>query len=310
MKTASLSLLTLAALSLTISSPPGSVVNLCTAGEPSRNNPSSPAIQSANRAAAIPGWYSDFEEARQEAQRTNHPMLLHFYADWCFPCKRMEKDVLSRPAVVQVLSSKLILVKVNVDQHPELAKRFNVSQFPSDVVVDPQGRRILSSTGYQEADKYVSFVRHAEEQYVGAPVAAPQSVPAEATPGEAEDIMIALDGYCPVTLSKTRAWEKGTREFAAEHRGQMYYLTSAEHKTDFEADPSKYVPRLLGCDPVVLRDTDLAVPGSIRFGAYYDEELYLFSSQDNRTAFKSEPERYTRTRVVRHADEIDHSVLR
>jgi YHS domain-containing protein/thioredoxin-related protein len=269
-------------------------------------------------AAEIPGWHTDFETARKTAQQQNRPMLLHFYADWCFPCKRMEKDVLSRPAVVQVLSSNLVLVKINVDRSPDLAKRFGVNQFPSDVIIDPTGDRILSSTGYQEADKYVAFARHGQRQYSKDVDAMMTSTPrgkieAEqpaADESETEPSMIALDGYCPVSLAATRKWVKGDARFASEHRGQLYYLSSAEQKSAFDADPRKFVPQLLGCDPVILRDTDLAVPGSIRFGAYYDDELYLFASQENRTAFKSEPQRYTRTRVVRHADEIDHSVLR
>lgn len=267
-------------------------------------------------AADISGWYTDFEAARQSAQQQNRPMLLHFYADWCFPCKRMEKDVLSRPAVVQVLSSNIVLVKINVDRSPDLAKRFGVNQFPSDVIVDPTGERILSSTGYQAADKYVAFARHGQRQFSDQIAATMTSTPSKPTDAatektpEQEEPMVAMDGYCPVTLAATREWVKGDSEFSAEHRGQIYYLASAEQKSEFVADPQKFVPRLLGCDPVILRDTDLAVPGSIRFGAYYDDELYLFASQENRTAFKSEPQRYTRTRVVRNADEIDHTVFR
>jgi YHS domain-containing protein/thioredoxin-related protein len=269
-------------------------------------------------AAEIPGWHTDFETARKTAQQQNRPMLLHFYADWCFPCKRMEKDVLSRPAVVQVLSSNLVLVKIDVDRSPDLAKRFGVNQFPSDVIVDPTGERILSSTGYQEADKYVAFARHGQRQF-GDQIAATmtsttrgknESQQTPADEADSEPAMVALDGYCPVSLAATREWVKGDARFSSEHRGQLYYLSSAEQKSAFESDPRKYVPQLLGCDPVILRDTDLAVPGSIRFGAYYDDELFLFASQENRTAFKSEPHRYTRTRVVRHADEIDHTVFR
>jgi thioredoxin-related protein/YHS domain-containing protein len=270
--------------------------------------------------AEVPGWHTDFEIARRTAQQQNQPMLLHFYADWCFPCKRMEKDVLSRPAVVQVLSAHLVLVKVNVDQFPDLAKRFGINQFPSDVIVDPTGERILTSTGFQEADKYVAFARLGQRQYSdqiaatltsttieGAESEATQQKPAAA---EAPSPMIALDGYCPVTLSATREWVKGDSAITSEHRGQVYYLKTADQKAAFDVEPRKFVPQLLGCDPVILRDTDLAVPGSIRFGAYYDDELFLFTSQENRTAFKAEPERYTRTRVVRSADEIDRSVLR
>ncbi|MBX3439700.1 MAG: hypothetical protein KF861_19580, partial [Planctomycetaceae bacterium] len=123
-------------------------------------------------------------------------------------------------------------------------------------------------------------------------------------------ITVAIDGFCPVTLWKNRQWIKGDPQYVIEHRGQTYYLASTEMMTEFEGNPRKYVPQLLGCDPVILVDTDLAVPGSVRYGAFYDEELYLFTTQENRQAFKQNPDRYTRTRVVQNINEIDRPLVR
>lgn len=266
------------------------------------------AVPSAGRAAA-PQWMTDFSAAQREAQRLDRPMLVHFYTDWCFPCRQMEKDVLSRPTVLQVLESRLVLVKLNAEQHPELAQRFGVTMFPSDIIVDPSGKRILSSTGYQEADKYVRFARDAERQFISMHRTEEEEgqVSTEAPP---RSLIVALDGFCPVTLWTNRQWIKGDPRYTAEHRGQTYYLASAEMMAAFEANPRKYVPQLLGCDPVILMDTDLAVPGSVRYGAFYDDELYLFRTQENRQAFKQNPDRYTRTRVVRSVDEIDRPLVR
>ncbi|MGD9858194.1 MAG: thioredoxin family protein [Planctomycetaceae bacterium] len=258
--------------------------------------------------AAAPQWMTDFDAAQREARRLDRPMLVHFYTDWCFPCRQMEKDVLSRPTVLQVLESRLILVKLNAEKHPDLAQRFGVTLFPTDVIVDPTGKRILSSTGYQEADKYVRFARDAERQFVSMhkPVADEGQVSTEA----ARSIVVAIDGFCPVTLWQDRRWIKGDPQYVVEHRGQTYYLASAQMMAAFEANPRKYVPQLLGCDPVILMDTDLAVPGSVRYGAFYEEELYLFTTQENRVAFKQNPDRYTRTRVVQNIDEIDRPLVR
>lgn len=261
-------------------------------------------------AADRSAWRSDFDAAQREAQRLDRPMLVHFYTDWCFPCRRMEQDVLSRQTVTQVLESRMILVKLNAEQHPEIAQRFGVELFPTDVIVDPAGKRILSSTGYQEADKYVRFARDAEQMYVsthkpttGSPVGISPETPDSS-------LLLAIGGYCPVTLTKERQWVKGDPLYMVNHRGQTYYLASAEAMSDFEKAMSEYAPQLLGCDAVVLMDTDLAVLGSVRYGAFYDGQLYLFATKDNRIAFKEDPERYTRTRVVRNIDEIDRPLVR
>ncbi len=261
-------------------------------------------------AAELSQWMSDFDAAQREAQRLDRPMLVHFYTDWCFPCRRMEQDVLSRATVTQVLESRMILVKLNAEQHQDIAQRFGVELFPTDVIVDPSGRRILSSTGYQEADKYVRFARDAEQMYVSSRKPTTGSDDAARPSAVDASIMLAIDGYCPVTLAAERQWVKGDPQYVIEHRGQTYYFASAEAMAEFEADAPRYVPQLLGCDPVVLMDTDLAVPGSVKYGAYYDDHLYLFATPDNRITFKAEPERYTRTRVVRNIDEIDRPLIR
>jgi len=255
-------------------------------------------------------WRSDFDAAQREAQRLDRPMLVHFYTDWCFPCRRMEQDVLSRPTVTQVLESRMVLVKLNAERHPDIARRYGVELFPTDVIVDPSGKRILSSTGYQEADKYVRFARDAEQMYVlshrpttGSPVGISPETPDSS-------VLLAIGGYCPVTLTSERQWVKGDPLYTVNHRGQTYYLASAKAMSEFEEATSKYAPQLLGCDAVVLVDTDLAVPGSVKYGAFYDGQLYLFATKDNRVTFKEDPERYTRTRVVRNIDEIDRPLVR
>lgn len=48
-------------------------------------------------------------------------------------------------------------------------------------------------------------------------------------------------------------------------------------------------------------DTNRAVAGSTKYGAYFDGELFLFASPENRERFKKTPYRFTRTRHAGHA---------
>ena len=54
---------------------------------------------------------------------------------------------------------------------------------------------------------------------------------------ESQKLGPMLDGYCPVTLWKSRKWIKGTSEHQAEFRGQVYHFATAEAHDEFEADP-------------------------------------------------------------------------
>ncbi len=70
---------------------------------------------------------SDFE---REVLQSEVPVLVDFYADWCGPCK-MLAPVLNDLAKE---TSDAKIVKVNVDQAPELAGRYGISAIPTLLV--------------------------------------------------------------------------------------------------------------------------------------------------------------------------------
>ena len=59
----------------------------------------------------------------QEVLQAQQPVLVDFYADWCGPCK-MLLPILDEIDFTDVL-------KVNVDELPEIAKRFGVMSIPT-----------------------------------------------------------------------------------------------------------------------------------------------------------------------------------
>ncbi|MFI3167927.1 MAG: thioredoxin [Bacillota bacterium] len=59
------------------------------------------------------------------------PVLVDFYADWCGPCK-MIAPILED--VDKQLDGKAVICKVNVDNQPELAQKFNVMSIPTLVL--------------------------------------------------------------------------------------------------------------------------------------------------------------------------------
>jgi YHS domain-containing protein/thioredoxin-related protein len=253
-------------------------------------------------------WLSDLAQARAEAQRLNRPILCHFGAEWCVPCTKMEKTVLNEPGVLRQLGTTVVGVKIDVDKHPELAKRFGVSKFPTDLFIEPNGMLLLESQGIHAQDEYVGMMQRAATRYadlVAKRNAKPEPGAPEIAPVVQKTLPPVMDGFCPVTLWKHRRWEQGSEQFKADYKGQTYLLASAEAARDFTQDPEKYVPRFLGCDPVLVWDTDRAVPGKTQFGAFYDNELYLFVSDDNRKAFKANPDKYIRTRVVLSKEHIE-----
>lgn len=56
------------------------------------------------------------------------PVLVDFYADWCMPCK-MFGPVLE--SVAEDYEDKLKVVKINIDDSPELAQKYFIMSIPT-----------------------------------------------------------------------------------------------------------------------------------------------------------------------------------
>ena len=71
---------------------------------------------------------SDFDE---EVLKSDIPVLVDFFADWCGPCKMMA------PIVEQLATEytgKLKVGQVNVDDNPDLAGKYGVMSIPTFII--------------------------------------------------------------------------------------------------------------------------------------------------------------------------------
>ncbi len=68
---------------------------------------------------------------QNEVINSNKPVLLDFYADWCGPCRMVG------PIVDEIAKERddIKVGKINVDEQPELAAKFQVMSIPMLAVV-------------------------------------------------------------------------------------------------------------------------------------------------------------------------------
>ena len=67
----------------------------------------------------------------EEVQGSSEPIIVDFWAEWCGPCK-MIAPILDEIATEQ--HGKLKIAKLNVDDNPDAARRFDVMSIPTLIV--------------------------------------------------------------------------------------------------------------------------------------------------------------------------------
>ena len=92
-----------------------------------------------------------------EVLRSDKPVLLDFYADWCGPCK-MLAPVLHE--IAEENADTLKVGKINVDEQMELAMRFQISSIPM-LVVFKNGKAVAKSVGYRPKAEIAAMVEGA-----------------------------------------------------------------------------------------------------------------------------------------------------
>ena len=87
-----------------------------------------------------------------------------------------------------------------------------------------------------------------------------------------------------------------------------YLFAGPEEQKKFLADPDHYSPVLSGNDPVLAFDRGQLQMGRREFGTFYDNRIYLFTSNESLEKFRQNAHRYAEE--VRQAEASHHGDIR
>ncbi len=86
-------------------------------------------------------------EALDEADAAGKHLLLEFRAEWCGACRTMERTTFADADVVRVLADGFVVLPVDTDEHPDIARQFGVIGLPTLLILDGRGRITFRHTG-------------------------------------------------------------------------------------------------------------------------------------------------------------------
>jgi putative thioredoxin len=90
----------------------------------------------------------------QEVENSDRPVLVDFWAPWCGPCKQLT-PLLEK--VVRAAKGKVRLVKINIDDNPELAQQLRIQSVPT-VYAFMGGQPVTGFTGAQPESQVKALV--------------------------------------------------------------------------------------------------------------------------------------------------------
>ena len=85
----------------------------------------------------------------QEVLKSEKPVLVDFYADWCGPCQMMGPVI---EEISEELDGKAKVGKINVDENPDVAVEYNVMSIPT-LIIFKDGKEIKRFVGVTDKEE-------------------------------------------------------------------------------------------------------------------------------------------------------------
>lgn len=98
----------------------------------------------------------DFETAKAQAAARGVPVVIDFFTDWCVYCKHFDRDLADASTGLAEDLEAVVFTSIDAEKGDgiELAKTYEVTGFPTYVVVDAQGALIDRWSGYGGPDHF------------------------------------------------------------------------------------------------------------------------------------------------------------
>lgn len=178
-------------------------------------------------------WLDDFAVAKSKAQEKNKLILVDFTgSDWCGWCIKLRKEVLDTPEFDEYIKDKFLLMEVDcprkkkldptiAQQNQQLCRQYNISGFPTVLVMNGEGEVVGGFGGYKKLDGVKATLDKAIK--TDADIRAAKQLPAEQQAAALSGIYQGMDA----AVRKAGGYKIEGEEAAAKQRADINTKLSA-----------------------------------------------------------------------------------
>ncbi len=103
----------------------------------------------------------NFADICAKAKKEKKNIFFDAYASWCGPCKLLKRDVFTSKTAGDFFNKKFINVAMDMEkgEGAALAPAFQITAYPTLLILNPKGEIIGRTMGYQSAEKLIEFAK-------------------------------------------------------------------------------------------------------------------------------------------------------
>lgn len=93
----------------------------------------------------------------RDVLKSDKPVLVDFWAEWCQPCRKVAPLL---EEIATEMGDKVEIVKLNIDENPEIARRYRIMSVPT-LTVFKNGEPVQSVAGARPKGDLVKLIEAA-----------------------------------------------------------------------------------------------------------------------------------------------------
>ena len=109
-------------------------------------------------------WENNLDSAFTIASSSNKLIMIDFMAEWCPPCKEMDKNTFSNKNIIKK-SNEFILVRIDVDKQQNIAEEYNGNArkyggigIPNILFLDKEKKIIRHIVGFHDVNQLMGIM--------------------------------------------------------------------------------------------------------------------------------------------------------